>query len=308
MSNFIYGPVPSRRLGRSLGLDIVVPKTCTVDCIYCQIGSVPPYPPKRKRFFEPELIEKELARAVEANDRIDYITFSGSGEPTLSLDIGRLIRFAKSLDVAPVCVLTNGTLLSDPVVREELSAADVVIPNLDAADSETFQAVNRPHKDIHYEDYLEGILKFKSEFHGALFLEIVLVKGVNDSDEHIHKLAERVREIEPDGVWIGTVSRPPAETWVEPVSDDTLRMARETIGKDSRVIDKFHGEAFVATHSDLMARILELLKRRPEKAEAIARSLGANVHETLKVIVALEDKKLIRRRDMAGDVYFEVAD
>lgn len=305
MGRFVYGPVPSRRLGRSLGVDIVLAKSCTVNCVYCQIGSTSPLPPERKRFIDPEKIESELIAAVQTDSGIDYITFSGSGEPTLSSDIGRLIKFAKSLKVAPVCVLTNGTLLSDTDVRAELFGADVVIPNLDAADEGTFQKVNRPHREIKFDNYIEGLKAFSAEFQGKFYLEIVLVKGMNDSDEHLHKLANLVRKIDPDGVWIGTVTRPPSEPDAKPVSDETLQNAREIIGGQARVIEAFHSNAIELTRSELSADILGLLKRRPETIDGISKSLGANPHEVMKIVASFVDKGSLVRRDMEGKACFE---
>ena len=305
MGKFVYGPVPSRRLGRSLGIDLLRPKICTVNCVYCQIGSYPPLPPVRKRFVNPEYIEHELAEAIRPKPRIDYITFSGSGEPTLSSDLGRLVNFAKSLRSAPVCVLTNGTLLSHPDVKEELAAADVIIPNLDAANARVFKKVNRPHPDIKFDEYLEGLETYAREFSGKFFIEIVLVKGMNDSEEHLEELAARIERIDPDGVWIGTVTRPPAETVAKPVTKETLGKARRIIGERAQTISAFHSDDTGSFYGELTENILALLIRRPETVENISKSLGANPHEVTKVIAQLVEDGTIRRRDMSGKTYFE---
>jgi len=307
MGAFVYGPVPSRRLGRSLGLDIVSPKSCTANCVYCQIGSREPLPPIRKRFFPPEKIETDLESAIKSDGEVDWITFSGSGEPTLSLDLERLIVSAKSHGVAPVCVLTNGTLLSMPDVRKELMAADLVVPNLDAATPELFQKVVRPHAEIDFYAYISGLKLFAGEFDGDLHLEIVLIKDINDSEEHFHQLAELVGEISPGGVWIGTVKRPPAEVYVHPVDDSVLAKASEIIGQNTEIITEFKlssGDFIV--FQDLRERVFSILKRRPETAEGIANSLSANPHVVLKILTELETDKTIIRKSSRDSVYYDL--
>ncbi|MGC9314053.1 MAG: radical SAM protein [bacterium] len=307
MGRFTYGPVPSRRLGRSLGIDLVASKSCTVNCIYCQIGSREPSPPVRVSFFPPEDIEADIRSAVESADEIDWLTFSGSGEPTLSSDLGRIVRFSKSLDAAPVCVLTNGTLLWMPEVRQEISDADLVVPNLDAATPELFEKVVRPHSSITFEKYYDGLKTFSTEFEGDLHLEIVVLKGINDSEEHFRQLAELVEDIAPSGVWIGTVKRPPAESYVQAVSDETLELASEIIGGKAEIIHDYHGkkgETFSAW--GLADKIIDLLRRRPETAEAIAEGLSANYHEALKAISRLEEAGKIHRREIENRIYYDI--
>jgi wyosine [tRNA(Phe)-imidazoG37] synthetase (radical SAM superfamily) len=305
MAHFVYGPVPSRRLGRSLGVDIVTLKNCTQNCVYCQLGSAPVVPPKRKIFADPILVEKEIKEAVEKNPQLDYITLSGSGEPTLSLDLGRIINFAKSLNVAPVCVLTNGTLLWDAQVRKELSNADLVVPSLDAADEETFRKVNRTENSISFGKYLGGLKKFREEFNGKFHIEILLVEGLNDSDEHLRKLAEIVREISPDGIWIGTISRPPAEKTAKPVSEETLEKARIVIGEKARIIEKFEATANEISREKLADDVFSILKRRPETIAGISKSLGANPNEVLRAINLLYKNHKISPILISGETFYE---
>ncbi|HHS50235.1 MAG TPA: radical SAM protein [candidate division Zixibacteria bacterium] len=295
--SFLYGPVPSRRLGRSLGVDILSGKSCTIDCIYCQLGSSPPKKPVRRRFVDPEEVELELSKRVNSGVETDYITFSGSGEPTLSEDLGRLIAFAKGLNVAPVCVLTNGTLLWDEDVRAELAMADVVIPNLDAADEETFRKINRPHEDLCWGRIIDGLMKFRGEFSGKLLLEIVLIEGANDSDEHLARLSELVKRISPDGVWVGTVHRPPAESWAKPVPPERLERAREIIGESAHIIESFQARDITAKYSRLIDEVMDLLRRRPETSEGMAKSLGANEHEVAKALSILEHEGKVERTE-----------
>ncbi len=305
MGEFIYGPVPSRRLGRSLGVDLLVPKSCTIDCVYCQLGSHAPLKPERKRFVDPARVEAELAERAAAGVEAEYITFSGSGEPTLSVDLGRVLNFAKGLKIAPVCVLTNGTLLWMPEVREELSRADVVIPNLDAADEETFQLVNRPHSGLDFDRIVEGLIAFSRVFAGKLLLEIVLVNGLNDSEEHLAKLAELVGRIAPAGVWVGSVHRPPAESFARPASAERLELAQKIIGDSARIIEDFRAKNVDSHFKDLAVEVETLLRRRPETARGIAESLGADSREVAKALSILETEGKILRRESDGELFYQ---
>lgn len=313
MSRFVYGPVPSRRLGRSLGVDILAPKSCTENCVYCQLGTTEPLEIKRRRFVDPRVVEKDLKSALQSGIQIDFITLSGSGEPTLSIDLGRIIEFARDLiekldspQKPKICVLTNGSLLSDGSLREELASVDLVVPNLDAGDAETFYKINRPHGEIVFDKFIEGIKDFKSHFSGSLFLEIVLIEGLNDSEEHLRKIANIVSYINPDGVWVGTISRPPAEKWVKPVDLKVLQKAKEMIGEKARIIEAFHGESAGFPSVSLIDDISGLLLRRPETAKNIALSLDANLNEVLKSLYILEDKGAIERAEVNQAVYWKM--
>jgi len=185
-----YGPVPSRRLGFSLGIDIIPLKTCSLNCIYCQLGPTPKKTTHKKEYFSSSDILAQIRKKLSSGQRIDYITFSGSGEPTLNKALGKLIRDIKKTTSIPAAVLTNSTLLSLKSTREALMDADLVVPSLDAATQEIFVKVNRPHSSLKLEEIIEGLWKFRQEFKGSIWLEIMLVKGVNDSPSHIRKLKE----------------------------------------------------------------------------------------------------------------------
>jgi len=307
MASTVYGPVLSRRLGYSLGIDLFNGKTCTINCVYCQLGSSAPLPPVRKRFVDPETVKSDIREAVEkAEDRIDYITFSGCGEPTLSSDIGEIIDFAKSLRAGPICVLTNGTLLSHPQVRKEISNANLVIPNLDAGSAKAFQEVNRPHEDIDFENYVEGIIEFSKSFKGDLFLEVVLVRGINDSEENIRNIADIAKEIDPDGIWIGTITRPPGAGDVKPVSEEKLDLARKIIGEKSRIIETFKGATHQKFYNDINSEILSLIKRRPETIGNITMTLGINKNQTIKSVGYLLEKEIIKTTMIGSKRFYEL--
>lgn len=245
----IYGPVASRRLGLSLGVDIVPYKTCSFDCIYCQLGRATNKIIERKEYFPKEEILSDINEAIESKDinvrggkcvPVEYITFSGSGEPTLNSGIGWLIREIKKITQVPVAVLTNGSTLYDKQVREDLMSADLVVPSLDAGNDEIFEKVNRPHPSINIDKIVTGLKAFCKEYKGKIWLEIMLVKNVNDSLENVELLKSRLKEIEPVKVQLNTVIRPPAEYFAHPLSVEELENIKESIGDNCEVIAGFN--------------------------------------------------------------------
>ena len=221
----IYGPVPSRRLGFSLGVDVVPFKTCSLDCIYCQLGRTTNKTIERKEYISADDVLKELKEKVvkKEHSRIDYITFSGSGEPTLHSKLGYMIEEIKKITSIPVAVITNGTLLYNLDVQEELEGADVVIPSLDAPDKETFKRINRPYPSLKFEKVISGIKNFSQNFNGKLWLEIMLVKKVNDSLPQIKKFAQIIKEIRCEKIQLNTPVRPSAEEFAEVVDFSFLQ-------------------------------------------------------------------------------------
>lgn len=274
--DFVYGPVPSRRLGLSLGVNIIPRKTCTLDCIYCQCGLTTKKTVERRSFYAvPDVIA--AVRKSVALRRPDYLTFSGEGEPTLNKDIGRIIRRLKREFRLPVAVITNGTLLSDPAVRRDLYAADLVMPSLDAADQRTLAKVDRCHRSIRVDDIIAGLIAFRRRYRGRLWLEIMLCKGVNDSPEHLMKLRRAVADINPSLVQLNTVVRPPAESFARALSHDDLVQVQMIFGPGSEIVGVVTGRAADDTHgsqADLAGRITALCEGRPVTRADIARSLG----------------------------------
>ncbi|MFO7639470.1 MAG: radical SAM protein, partial [bacterium] len=271
--SYVYGPVPSRRLGLSLGLSVVPPKTCTIDCIYCQCGRTTSKTLRRERFYPVEDILAQVRAAVRGR-RIDFLTFSGEGEPTLNLDIGRLIRRLKREFTIPVAVLTNATLLTDARVRRDLYPADLVVPSLDAADDANFARVNRGHHDLRVADIIRGLVTFRRYFRGQLWLEVMLVKNVNDSPEHLVRLRRAAEDVRPDRVHLNTVVRPPAVRRAGPLSDDDLAQVQRLFGSRCEVADSPLGRRQSRFRGDAEAAVLELVRRRPVTPADITRSLG----------------------------------
>ena len=280
----IFGPVPSRRLGRSLGIDLIPSKTCTYDCLYCQVGRTTEKTITRKSWVNIDEIIAELKTRLSAKP--DFITLSGSGEPTLSGDCGQLIEKIKRITDVPIAVLTNGSLLFMSEVRKELLAADVVMPSLDAGDQETFKKINRPCPQITFDKMLQGLIDFRKEFKGKYWLEVFLIAGLNDSDEQIEKIARCIEKIQPDKVQLNTVTRPPAED-VKAVSRQRLAQIAKRIYKNAEVIADFKGGDKTDDIKIKSDDIVEMLKRRPCSAEDIAAGLKMSKIEVLKHIEEL---------------------
>jgi wyosine [tRNA(Phe)-imidazoG37] synthetase (radical SAM superfamily) len=226
MAKYIYGPVPSRRLGQSLGVSPIPEKTCNYNCIYCQLGKTSNFTNHRRRFFNPKEILREISETLKQERKIDYITFVGEGEPTLSKDLGLLIDSIKNLTNLPIAVITNGGLFSSKNLRQEIRNADVIIPSFDAGNSKLFRYINRPHKELNFRDLVIGLKKLRQEFNHEIWIEVMLLKGINDSKELLEEINGFLDEFQPDKIQINIPSRPPAEEWIEIPDSKSLNLAK----------------------------------------------------------------------------------
>jgi len=300
---YIFGPVPSRRLGRSLGVDLLPFKTCTYDCIYCQLGRTTNKTIKRKEWVATDIVTEQLKENLDSKP--DYITLSGSGEPTLFSRLDELISRIKSITDIPVAVLTNGSLLWLPEVRSSLKLADLVIPSLDAGCNQIFQYVNRPHSDITFSKMLEGLVKFREEYTGKYWLEVFLLAGVTTPEMEINKLKTCINSVCPDKVQINTVTRPPAEAFAEPVPEKQLEAIAKRLYKNAEVIADYSG---VHKQQDFSARredVLTLLKRRPCSIEDIAAGLGLHRNEVVKYVEELSSEGKIEAKPQNQQLYYK---
>jgi wyosine [tRNA(Phe)-imidazoG37] synthetase (radical SAM superfamily) len=295
----LFGPVPSRRLGRSLGVDLVPRKTCPYDCVYCEVG--PSTRRTLKRFpYRAEAILRELADYLqEGAGEADFITLAGSGEPTLNLDLGRLISAIKSMTAIPVAVLTNGALLHLAEVRRDLAAADVVLPSLDAAIEETWRAVNRPLPGLTLETIIKGLLAFRREYPGQIWLEILLLKGINDTEEELAALSRVLRDLAPDKVQLNTQVRPGVEDWARALSRAELAAAAAALGPGVEVIASFNGGP-PPSPAPGDADFLAMLARRPMTAADLARALGLALPEVKERL-----RRLLAAGRLSRDLYRE---
>jgi wyosine [tRNA(Phe)-imidazoG37] synthetase (radical SAM superfamily) len=307
-TSHIYGPVPSRRLGFSLGVDILPYKTCSFDCIYCQLGRSDRKSGRRGRYFSSPEILSQIKEAIDRNPQIDHITFSGSGEPTLNIRIGKLIREIKKMTHIPVVVLTNSSLLTCPAVRRALRAADIVVPSLDAATAASFRRVNRPHPSFKVADIIAGLALFRREFSGRLWLEVMLVKGVNDSPSDIRALKKAIALIRPDKIQLNTVVRPPAERWAWPLGSGELKTIAKDLGSRAEVVADFRRRPGSRGGRDLKRAILAITGRRPVTLADLTSSLGRGKDEIRPHLETLLRWNRVRPRRHKGAVYYSAAE
>ena len=291
---YLFGPVLSRRLGLSMGVDLLKYKTCNLDCVYCELGRTACLTACRDRFVPRERVLKEIE--LRRDEPFDFLTFAGSGEPTLSLDLGQVVSRAKRMVNSPVAVITNSTLLSSPTVRKELAAADVVLPSLDAASQEAFMAINRPARGLLAGEMIQGLKDFRREYSGEIWLEVMLVRGINDHDAE--RIARAAESTEPDRIQLNTVVRTPAEP-VEPLSQEEME----------RMLEIFPGAELIPdwdwrVPGLVQDRMLELLSERELTLEEIGRNLDLAGNDAIKYCKILEKDGSISRKLQDGHLYF----
>jgi len=258
---YVYGPVPSRRMGLSLGISPIPQKLCNYSCVYCQLGRTLQMGNKREDYYPVKDILKEVKDYLHSNPKLDVITIVGEGEPTLYLSLGKLILGLKELTDKPLAVITNGALLAEKEVREELMSADIVLPSLDAYDEKSYKRINRPHGEIYFDEVYKGIQIFSQEFQGQLWLETMLMKGLNDDEQSLGKLKELIKGIKYNRLYINTPVRPPAESDIEEPSDESLKKAEDLLG--GIAINLLVSEGFSSEEIDDYKAILSIIKRHP---------------------------------------------
>jgi len=302
---YLFGPVPSRRLGLSLGVDIVPFKTCTLDCVYCQLGGTTDKSIERKEYVPIEPVLAELKDRLAEGLQADFITLSGSGEPTLNSRLGELIDAIKKITSIPVAVLTNGTLLCEPQVRADCAKADLVVPSLDAGDEAVFRKINRPHKDISIENLIEGLSAFRKEFAGKLWLEVFLVDGFNTDTDQIDKIKDAIERICPDKVQLNTAVRPTADAGIEIVKAERMQAIAERLGDRVEVVADFSPEQYGERVESKAEDVLSMLKRRPCSLNDICRGLGIHRNEALKHISHFQHRGVINSEEKDGILFFK---
>ncbi len=292
---YVYGPVPSRRLGSSLGVNLTPFKTCSYSCVYCQLGRTTCKTVERKSFFPKEKVFEEVVEAVSKLSKAggpDCVTFAGEGEPTLNSDLGWLLDRVNELGVRSA-VITNSSLLWRKDVREELSISDICLPSLDAVSENVFRRINRPHRSLTAEKVVSGLLEFADDYEGELMLEVMLVKGYNDSVEELEKIARVASEMKPDRIHILTPTRPPASK-VEP--SESISTAVECFEKAGVEVDTVYlpesGSFDYLTFSTLEEAV-RLMSRHPlreSQALEMVKHFGRSLKE-LEEIEGVEVRK-----------------
>jgi wyosine [tRNA(Phe)-imidazoG37] synthetase (radical SAM superfamily) len=236
---YLYGPVKSRRLGFSLGISLTPYKTCDFDCIYCQLGKTTNLTLERKEYLPVSEIIHELKTWLNSNREtaqgLEYITFSGSGEPTLNTGFGELLTEVKKLTNLRVAVLTNASLLADREVRRQLLSADLIVPSLDAVTQELFIRIDRPHPSLKIEEIIAGLVALRREFRGKIWLEVMLLKGINDDIRHIRKLKDIIDRINPDRIQLNSPVRTTAEAGISAVGRPKLKKIQEILGEKAEI-------------------------------------------------------------------------
>jgi wyosine [tRNA(Phe)-imidazoG37] synthetase (radical SAM superfamily) len=304
----VFGPVPSRRLGRSLGINHIPPKVCCYACVYCQIGATPRQEIERRAFYPPVLIEREVTQRVEqlraAGETIDYLTFVPDGEPTLDRHLGELIDRLRPLGIK-IAVITNAALLDRPDVRAELARADWVSLKVDSVHERMWQNINRPHGDLNLPAVLTGMREFAGNFIGTLTTETMLVHMLNDTLPELESVAEFISELGPAIAYISVPTRPPAEPWVEPASEEALNLAYQIFrARLPRVelLTGYEGDAFSST-GDAEQDLLSITAVHPLRADAVA-ALLARSGASFSVVQGLVARRLLVETEYCGEHFF----
>ncbi len=293
-----YGPVLSRRFGYSLGVDIIPHKVCVYDCIYCQLGSTTDKTLDRKKYISIDYKEFEqgLRKNVKDCPCLNYVTFSGSGEPTLNTDIGKLIRLAKASTDIPIAVLTSGGTLSLEGVIGDIGEADLVKVSLDAFDSDTLREVNRPAERISFEKNIEGLKNLAKIFEGRIWLEIMLVEGINDSASHAHKFKQIVEGLgnNIEKIHLNTPIRPAGKGYMKLPNTDSLEKFKLILGEKAEIVGKADYKKYSGNLKKMEEKMVGLIKRRPSSVEEAAKALGFNLNEVIKICDKLVNEHKIK--------------
>ncbi|MFA7115911.1 MAG: radical SAM protein [Bacteroidales bacterium] len=307
MYKYVFGPVPSRRLGMSLGVDLVPKKVCSNDCVYCEVGSTTCLTTKRKEYVPIKKIIEELEDYFSKSPDPDYFTFSGYGEPTLNSGIGKILNYIKEKRPnIPVAVITNGSIFSNPSVREDLMNADVVLPSLDAATQKAFEKINRPAADIKIDEYVQGLVDFRKDFKNKIWLEIFILPGYNDAHEELVALKKAIDRIKPDSIQLNTLDRPGTVEGLRPATRAELQSIVKFWGLDNcQIISAATTRKNVISYrTDIETAIMETISRRPCTLDDLSAILGMHVNELNKYLDVLDSEhKVITIREERGLFY-----
>jgi len=309
MYNYLFGPVPSRRLGMSLGIDLVPKKVCSLNCVYCEVGKSTKLTIDRMEYIPMNKILSELREFMSKSPKIDYITFSGSGEPTLNSRIGDIIAYIKqNYPLVKTAVLTNGVSLYNKELRTELLKADVILPSLDAATQEVFELINRPHSKLRVENCIQGLIDLKNEYSGSIWLEVFLLKGYNDNVEHLELLKQAILKIRPDSVQLNTLDRPGAVNGLKPLTKVELEGVVEFLNMSNVEIIASASErkTVESFSSDIEATILSTIARRPSTLTDLHQILGIHINEINKYLGTLELSNKIKSVELDRGVFYEL--
>lgn len=309
MYKHLFGPVPSRRLGMSLGIDLIPKKVCSLNCVYCEVGKTTKLTLDRMEYVKYDKIVAELNQFMSRNPKIDYFTFSGSGEPTLNSRIGDVMRFIKkNYPAIKTAVLTNGTLLFDKELRSELLQADVILPSLDAASQEVFEKIDRPNSKLKIENYIQGLIDLRKEYKGKIWLEVFLLKGYNDSKTELDLLKNAIVKINPDSIQLNTLDRPGTVADLIPLSKVELQEIVDYWNLPvAEIIASAPERTAIESYSgDIETAILETIARRPCTLDDLHNFLGVHINEINKYLGTLEANNKIETVRLERGVFYEL--
>ncbi len=305
----LFGPVPSRRLGMSLGVDLIPHKICSLNCVYCECGRSTNLTIERREYVPVEDVFRELSDFFENNPDPDYITFSGAGEPTLHSQIGNVLKFLKVLrPEVPVAVLTNGSLFKDPEVRKELMLADLVLPSLDAATHQAFRRINRPFGKLSIDDYIQGLVDFGNEYGGEIWLEVFILPGYNDDMDNILALKEALMKINPHRIQLNTLDRPGTLEGLKAASRAELERIAAIWNLDHvEIIAPVKERQDVKSYrKDTESAILETISRRPCTLEDLEKILGLHINEINKYLGVMEESGMIETTTQTRGIFYQL--
>ncbi len=302
--SYVFGPVPSRRLGRSLGVDLIPFKMCTYDCIYCQLGCTTNKALERKQWVPADAVLEEIREKVALKP--DYITLSGSGEPTLYAGIDEIVTGIRSFTDIPIALITNGSLLWDKEVRREIADVHLIVPSLDAGNAAMFNAVNRPHPDINFEKMLGGLAALRDDVSGAIWLEVFISSGYTADIEEVKRIAACARKIRPDRIQLNTVTRPPAEEFAMTVDREKLESLCHYFEPEAEVIADYKNVHQQAGYTATRDAVEALLRRRPCSLADVAAGLNIHRNEALKYLEELLGEKHIEVVRTGNRIFYRI--
>jgi wyosine [tRNA(Phe)-imidazoG37] synthetase (radical SAM superfamily) len=303
---YLFGPVPSRRLGASLGVDIVPLKTCNQNCVYCQLGLHGEATMERRAYVPIAEVLDELRAWLDEGESADYITISGSGEPTLHSGLDELVRGIRSITDIKVAIITNGTLLQDPQVRRACSLADVVMPSLDAGDPETFRLVNRPHSQLDFDSFVRGLIDFRNQYRGQYWLEVFLIEGINTSPEQLGKIRAILERIRPDKIQVNTAVRPTTEPHILRVEPERLTELALQLGSQAEVIADFDRAGHRSCSEPDAQTVIEILRRRPCSLADLSATTGYSPDLLKPILDELLKRNTVRLEIRGGISYYKI--
>ncbi|MDD2389896.1 MAG: radical SAM protein [Desulfobacterales bacterium] len=300
---YLFGPVPSRRFKRSLGVDLTPFKTCSLDCIFCQLGRTPEKTILRKEYVPIDEVISELEQWLAVDGQADYITLSGSGEPTLHSRFGEVLQYVRQHSDIPSVLLTNSTMLSQPEVREAACGADIVKMSLSAWDQASFEWVNRPHSQLQFDRLIQGQIDFRAQFKGKVWMEVFLLEAINATPDNVRKIARLAKKIGPDRIQLNTAIRPPAEDFASPVHTEQMNELARLFDPVAEVIAEYKTDCLtsIAANQD---RIFSMLQRRPCTAKEITEVFGMHINEVSKYLGNLVRTNQVRTERKKTNIYY----